>query len=60
VCGQQPAPREFEDRGDRQVQELGYLARVENIVAGESWAIWNQSGRVHRLVAEKDSAIYLY
>lgn len=26
------------------MQELGYLARVENIVASELWAIWNQSG----------------
>jgi hypothetical protein len=34
------------------VQELGYLARVENIVASELGAIWNQSSRAHRLAAE--------
>jgi len=38
VAGDHAAAGELERRGERQMEEGSDLARVENVVSGESWA----------------------
>jgi hypothetical protein len=40
VPGKQAAPCVFKDRQERQVQQLGDVAPIEHIIAGEWSAVW--------------------
>jgi len=48
VPWKQAAPGVFKDRRDRQVKQLGDVAPIEHIVAGEWSAVWKHDQSSHR------------